>query len=298
MNLYQQISLNKKKSVIIIFFFVLFITTLAYVFERVYGAYGVSFLPLALFLSVLSSLGAYFYGDKIVLLMNGARPADRKRDFNFYTVTENLCIAAGLPMPRLYVIESLALNAFATGRDPKHAVVCVTRGLLEKLDRSDIEGVIAHELSHIRNLDIRLMLLVSILVGIVAYMADFFMRSIWWRRSERSEKDRSHGVLLLIAVVLAVSAPFIATLIQLAVSRQREYLADASAVLLTRNPDGLADALEKIKNDSEVLETANHGTAHLFIANPFKGKDFSKWFANLFNTHPPIEERIRILRAM
>lgn len=298
MNLYSQISANRRKTIIIMVFFVLFIATVAYLFGQAQGGYGASFLPLALTFSLFTSLGSYFYGDKVVLFMNGARPADKKRDFNFYTVTQNLCIAAGLPMPALYVIESEALNAFATGRDPKHAVVCATRGLLERLDRSDIEGVIAHELSHVRNFDIRLMLIVSVLVGVIAYMADFFLRSLWWGSRSRDSKNRGGGIVALFAILLAILAPILAILIQLAVSRQREYLADTSGVLLTRNPEGLADALEKIKNDSKRLETANHGTAHLFIANPFKGKDVGGWLANLFNTHPPIEERIRILRSM
>ncbi len=297
MNLYQQISLNKRKTFLIIIFFILFVAVLVYLFGQAQGGYGLSFLPLALFLAILSSLGSYFYGDQLVLLMTGAIPADKKRDFHFYSVTENLCIAAGLPLPKLYVIESNALNAFATGRDPKHAVVCVTRGLLERLDRSDIEGVVAHELSHIRNFDIRLMLIVSVIVGLIAYLADFFMRSLWWR-SDRSQRQKNNNLTVVLAVIVALIAPLVATLIKLAISRQREYLADASAVLLTRNPQGLADALEKIKNDNERLESASYGTAHLFIANPFKKKSTSEWLTGLFNTHPPIEERIRILRSL
>lgn len=299
MNLYSQISTNKRKTIIIMVFFVLFITFVGYLFGQAQGGYGTSFLPLALTLSLITSLGSYFYGDKVVLFMNGARPASKKRDFHFYTVTQNLCIAAGLPMPALYVIESQALNAFATGRDAKHAVVCATRGLLERLDRSDIEGVIAHELSHVKNFDIRLMLIISVLVGLIVYMADFFMRSLWWgSRSQDSNKNRGGGIVALLAFILAILAPILATLIQLAVSRQREYLADATGVLLTRNPEGLADALEKIKDDNKQLEQASHGTAHLFISNPFKGKDVGGWLTNLFNTHPPLEERIRILRSM
>lgn len=298
MNLYSQISANQRKTIIIMAFFVLFIATVAYLFGQAQGGYGASFLPLALVFSLLTSLGSYFYGDKIVLFMNRARPADKKRDFNFYTVTENLCLASGIPMPKLYVIESPAMNAFATGRDPNHAALCATRGLLQRLDRSDIEGVVAHELSHIKNFDIRLMLIVAVLVGVIAYMADFFLRSLWWGRGSRDSKNRGGGLIMLLALIVALVSPLIAILIQLAISRRREYLADASAVLLTRNPQGLADALEKIKNDSQFLETANHGTAHLFISNPFKGKDIGGFFTNLFNTHPPIDERIKILRSM
>lgn len=298
MNLYQQIATNKRKTFVIIIFFVLFVAMVGYIFGEAQGGYGGNWLFLALIFSTLTSLGSYFYGDKLVLAMNSARPADKKKDFHFYTVTENLCIAAGLPMPKLYVIESPALNAFATGRDPKHAVVCATRGLLERLDRSDIEGIVAHELSHIKNFDVRLMLIIAVLVGVVAYMADFFMRALWWGGRSRDDKNRGGGIFLLIGIVVALITPLIATLIQLAISRRREYLADASGVLLTRNPEGLADALEKIKNDNENLDSANHGTAHLFIANPFKNKKISNWVTNLFNTHPPIAERIRILKSM
>lgn len=298
MNLYSQIAANRRKTIIIMVFFVVFIMMVAYLFGEAQGGYGASFLPIALTFSLLTSLGSYFYGDKLVLFMNGAHAADKKRDFNFYTTVENLSIASGLPMPKLYVIESGSINAFATGRDPKHAIVCATRGLLERLDRSDIEGVIAHELSHIKNFDIRLMLIVSVLVGVLVYMADFFMRSLWWGRGNRDSKNKGGGIIMILALLVAVLSPILATLIQLAISRKREYLADASGVLLTRNPEGLADALEKIKNDSEKLETANHGSAHLFISNPFKGKDVGGFLSNLFNTHPPIEERIRILRSM
>lgn len=276
--------------------FILFMVTVGYIFGEAQGGLGGSYLFIALAFSLITSFGSYFYGDKLVLSLSGARPADKRRDFNFYTVTENLCIAAGLPMPKLYVIESNSLNAFATGRDPKHGVVCATRGLLERLDRSDLEGVIAHELSHIKNFDIRLMLIVSVLVGTIAVLADFFMRSLFWGRGR--DRDKQNGIFIAFAIIAAILAPLAATLIQLAVSRRREYLADASGVMLTRNPEGLADALEKISNDRHPLETATHGTAHLFISDPFKGKDLKSWFANLFQTHPPIEERIKILRSM
>jgi len=298
MNLYSQIAGNKRKTIVIMVFFVLFVAMVGYIFGEAQGGYGRNWLFLALVFSTLTSLGSYFYGDRLVLAMNSARPADKKKDFHFYTVTENLCIAAGLSMPKLYVIESPALNAFATGRDPAHSVVCATRGLLERLDRSDIEGVVAHELSHIKNFDVRLMLIIAVLVGVVAYMADFFMRSLWWGGRSRDDKNRGGGIFLLIGIVVALVTPLIAILIQLAISRRREYLADASGILLTRNPEGLADALEKIKNDNESLNSANHGTAHLFISNPFKNKKISNWVTNLFNTHPPIAERIRILRSM
>ena len=276
-------------------FFILFVGTIGYIFGEAQGGAGSGFLLIAIIFSLLISLGGYFYGDKLVLAMNGARPANKKKDYNFYTVTENLCIASGLPMPKLYVIESDALNAFATGRDPKHAVVCATRGLLTKLDRSDIEGVVAHELSHVKNFDIRLMLIVSVLVGSVAFLADFFMRSLWFGGRGRS---RSSGIFIVFAIIAAILAPLAATVIQLAISRRREYLADASGVMITRNPNGLADALEKIAHDHHPLESASSGTAHLFISNPFKGKKGTSWLTKLFQTHPPIQERIKILRSM
>jgi heat shock protein HtpX len=235
----------------------------------------------------------------MVLAMSGARPADRRRDFDFFTVTENLCIASGLPKPKLYVIDDTAMNAFATGRDPAHAVICATTGLLSRLERREIEGVIAHELSHVKNYDTRLMAVVAVLAGTVAFLADMFMRSLWWGgRRNRDRNDSLGGILLIAGIVLAILSPVIATIIQLAISRRREYLADASGANLTRYPEGLARALEKLSRDHEVLEAATNATAHLYITNPFKGKDFGAWFANVFNTHPPIAERIKILRAL
>lgn len=296
MNLHSYIASNKRKTYLIMGFFVLFICTVGYIFGEAQGGYGDNFLFFALIFSLFTSFASYFYGDKLVLSLSGARIADKKKDFDFYSVCENLSIASGLPMPKLYVIESNAMNAFATGRDPKHAVVCVTTGLLERLDRSDIEGVVAHELSHVKNYDIRLMLIVSVMVGSIAVLADFFMRSLWWGRGR--DRDKSNGLFIAFAIIAALLAPLAATLIQLAISRRREYLADASGVMLTRNPEGLADALEKIAGDRYPLETATHGTAHLFISDPFKGKDVKSFISNLFQTHPPIEERIKILRSM
>jgi heat shock protein HtpX len=273
---------------------------LGYVMGNALG-YGNSWMFIAVILSVVTSLGSYYWGDKLVLAMSGARPADRRRDFDFYTVAENMALVAGLPKPRLYVIDDTAMNAFATGRDPEHAVVCATSGILAKLDRRELEGVIAHELSHIKNYDTRLLAVVAVLVGTVAFLADMFMRSLWWgggRRSDRDD-DRGLGQLLLIAgIVLAIISPFIAMLLQMAVSRKRELLADASGAFMTRYPEGLARALEKLAGDKEVLEAATNATAHLFIVNPFKGKNFGTWFSGLFDTHPPLAERIKILRSM
>lgn len=200
-------------------------------------------------------------------------------------------------MPKVYVINDSAPNAFATGRDPEHAVLCITTGLLDKLERLELEGVVAHELSHIKNYDTRLMGIVAILVGVVALLADWFMRSLWWGgKTDREERSNVQAIFVILGIIFAILSPLIATLIQLAISRRREFLADASAALLTRYPEGLAHALEKISKDREVLEIATNATAHLYIINPFKGKDFSAWFAGLFNTHPLVEERIRILR--
>jgi heat shock protein HtpX len=191
------------------------------------------------------------------------------------------------------------MNAFATGRDPNHAVVCATTGILTRLERAELEGVIAHELSHIKNYDIRLMLIVSVLVGTIAFMADMFLRTLWWGGDRRDRRDREGGgIFLIVGIILAIITPIVATLIQLAISRRREFLADASGAYLTRNPEGLARALQKLTGDREVLEAATNATAHLYIVNPFHGKDFKAWFSNLFNTHPPLEERIKRLRAM
>lgn len=251
--------------------------------------------------SLFSGVGSYFYSDKIVLAMSGAKPSSKEKFFDFYTVAENMSIAAGLPMPKLYVIEDAAMNAFATGRDPKHAVVCATTGILEKLNRIELEGVIAHELSHVKNYDILVMTVVSVLVGMVAFVADWITRSLFWGgiRSGDNDDDRGSQLGMIVFILFLAVTPIIATLIQLAVSRKREYLADASGALLNRNPDALADALAKISNDPKLLHTATNATAHMFIENPFnkKSKTFNR-IAGLFSTHPPVEERIRLLRAM
>lgn len=300
MSISSQITANKTKTYAMMIGFVVFVVLVGYVMGQALG-YGNSWMWIAVFFSVVSSLGSYYWGDKLVLAMSGARPADRKRDFDLFTVTENLAIAAGMPKPKLYVIDDTAMNAFATGRDPQHAIVCATTGLLSRLERRELEGVVAHELSHIQNYDTRLMAVVAVLVGTIAFLADMFMRSLWWggNRRSRDNDDRGLGSLLLVVgIVLAIVSPVIATLIQLAVSRKREYLADASAANLTRYPEGLARALEKLSGDKEVLEAATNATAHLYITNPFKDKSFGAWFAGLFDTHPSIKERITILRSM
>lgn len=296
MNIYNEVSSNKLKTWLTMSLFTVFITLVAYVLGEASGS-GISYAGIALVIAGVTSFSSYYWSDKVVLAMTGARPGDKTRDFDFYTVAENIAIAAGIPTPKLYVIDDPAINAFATGRDYKHAVVVATTGALQKLNRHEIEGVVAHEMSHIKNFDIRLMAVVSVLVGVVAFITDIFMRNLWWRGG-RKNNDRGGGIFMILGIILALISPLIATLIQLAISRRREYLADASGVLLTRNPDGLADALEKIAADHTVLSTASNATAHLFIANPFKGKSAGAWLASLFNTHPPIEERIKILRSM
>lgn len=298
-NVYEQIDRNKRRSSIIMVLFVLFITLVAWVLAQVLG-YGPGMVGIALIVAGLMSFASYWWSDKIILTISGARPADRKRDFHFFTVAENLAMASRIPMPKLFVIDDSAPNAFATGRDPQHAVVCATTGLLEKLDRTELEGVVAHELSHIRNYDTRLMSIVTILVGMITLMSDWLLRGTRFRTKGRDKGEGNIGaVFFLLGIVLVLLSPLIAQLMQLAISRRREYLADASAVMLTRFPEGLARALEKIAADKEPLEVANKATAHLYISNPLKNRhDKIGWFAGLFNTHPPVEERIKALREM
>ncbi len=298
MSIHSQIQGNITKTYLIMSVFVVFVVLVAYVLGVATG-YGTEWMWIAVSFSVVSSLASYYWGDKMVLAMSGAKPANRKQHFDFFTVAENLAIAAGIPKPQLYVIDDTAMNAFATGRDPSHAVVCATTGILAKLERRELEGVIAHELSHIKNFDTRLMAVVAILVGTVVFLADMFMRNLWWGRGRDRDDDKGSGqIMLVVGIALAIITPLLATVIQLAVSRRREFLADASAADLTRYPEGLARALEKLSGDKEVLEAATNATAHLYITNPFKGKQFAAWFSGLFDTHPPIQERIQLLRSM
>src|SRR3989344_2349917 len=300
LNVYEQVDSNKRKSVLVMVLFTLFIVGAAWVFGKASG-YGLSFVGWALVISGIMSWGSYYYSDKIILTLSRARPADRKRDFQFYTVTENLAMAAHLPKPRLYVIEDTAPNAVATGRDPKHAVVCVTTGLLSKLNRTELEGVLAHEISHIRNYDIRLMSIVSVMVGLVALLGDWFLRARFWGGSRNSDRDNGNigALIMFLGIIFAILSPIIAQLIQLAISRRREFVADAGSVEITRQPQGLISALEKIASDTEPLEAANKATAHLYIVNPFKERTNKAVaaFAKLFNTHPPVSERIKVLQS-
>lgn len=297
MNIYSAISSNKYKTWAIMLLFVLIITTVVYVFSKALG-FGLGFVGIALIFAGITSIGSYYYSDKIVLATSGAKEIKKSDNRELFLTVENLCIGDGLPMPKIYVINDPSPNAFATGRDPKHAVVCVTTGILSILDKSELEGVIAHELSHVKNFDIRLMGIVAILVGFIAIAANLFMNQLWWGSGDRDRNNSAQGVFLLIGIILAILSPIAATLIQLAVSRKREFLADASGALLTRYPEGLANALEKLNNSQLALKSASNATAHLFIVNPFKGKETKQWFTSLFDTHPPIEERIKVLRSM
>lgn len=304
MTIYSQISSNKTKSLVIMVLFILFFLGVSYILGRALG-YGLSLAGVMLIISGLMSYASYYYSDKIVLSMSGAKPADEKRHRNFIESVENLSIASGLPKPKIYVINDPAPNAFATGRDPQHAAVCATTGILEKLSKSELEGVIGHELSHVKNYDTRLMGVVAILAGSLAILADFFLRSLFWGGlgGNRDDNDRNNNnaLLIILGLIAAILAPIAATLIQLAISRHREFLADADGALLTRYPEGLASALEKIAADKNILKSASNATAHLFIENPFKTDTKSKtrsFIAGLFSTHPPIEERIKILRSI
>ena len=299
MNIYSAISANKNKTWAIMLLFVLVITTVVFVFSKALG-YGLGFAGIALVLAGITSIGSYYYSDKIVLATSGAKEIEKKDNPELFRIVENLCIGDGLLMPRIYIINDPSPNAFATGRDPKHAIVCVTSGILELLDKTELEGVIAHELSHIKNFDIRLMGIVAVLVGFIAILSNLFTRQLWFGGFNNREDRNSGGqsIFLIIGIILAILSPIAATLIQLAISRKRELLADASGAMLTRYPEGLASALEKLSNDSNSLKSASNATAHLFIVNPFKGKDTKQWFVSLFDTHPPIEERIKALQAM
>jgi len=295
MNLYAQRSSNIRRTWALILGFLIVVITLGYAISWYYG--NPSILYIAITIAVATNFYAYWASDKLVLSLNHARPASREEFFDFYTVTENLAITAGLPKPKLYVIDDPAPNAFATGRDEEHAVVCATTGLLAVMTRPELEGVIGHELSHIKNRDMLLMTVAVVLAGFVALIANIFLRVSFWGGGRRDDRGGGNALLMVLAVVGIVLAPLAAKLIELAVSRRREYLADASGALLTRYPEGLASALEKIGGYSAPMRSANLATAHLFIGDPFgpKSGDNSGWIERLFSTHPPIQERIQAL---
>ena len=295
MTLYNQAEKNTRLTWVYITGFLVFVIGVGYVFA---GAMDNSaILYGCVIFSVVMSFGSYWWSDKIVLAMSGAKAVTHEQGREIYHIVENLCITAGLPVPKIYIIEDTAPNAFATGRDPEHAVICLTTGLIQKLEKAELEGVIAHELSHIGNKDILLSTVVVVMVGFVTLLADWFRHWAFWGGKSRDSNEgggQLRVILMIMAIVLSILAPFAAILMQLAISRKREFLADADGALLTRYPDGLARALEKISADNEPLEAANRATAHLYIANPFKGKKVMK----ILMTHPPIEERIAALRGI
>lgn len=288
--LYTEADKNTRLTWVYITGFLLFVIGVGYVFAGAMGNRAI--LIGAVIFSTLMSFGSYWWSDKIVLAMSGAKEVTHDSARELYHLVENLCITAGLPVPKIYIIEDTAMNAFATGRNPEHGVICFTTGILQRLEKIELEGVIAHELSHIGNRDILLSTVVVVLVGFVALLADWFRH--WAFFGGDDDNNSSNAAFVIIALVLSILAPLAATLMQLAISRKREFLADADGALLTRYPEGLARALEKISGDTEPLEAANRATAHLYIANPFKGKKV----AGLFMTHPPIEERVARLRGM
>jgi heat shock protein HtpX len=297
--MYSSISKNKRNSWLLVGCFVILITILGWVFSQAFG--NSWFLYGALIFSLGYTFISYFYSDKMILAVSGAKEVQKKDAPQLYRLVENLAITAGLPMPKVYIIQDSAPNAFATGRDPQHAIVAVTTGIVDKLEKVELEGVIAHELSHVGNYDIRLMSLIVVLVSVVALLSDWFLHmTIWGREDSDSGNSQFQLIMLGAGVLLALLAPLIGSMLQLAVSRKREYLADASSALLTRYPEGLARALEKIEQDSEPLEEANKATANLYIINPLRAniKGRRSWFAGLFSTHPPTAERVRRLREM
>jgi heat shock protein HtpX len=292
---YEQIAGNRRLSYLLLFLFVAMVAGIGYVFglETELGEYAV--LP-ALVFALCMAWGSYYYSDRIVLSMSQARPVTREQEPRLWDAVEGLSLASGLAMPKVYLIEDTAPNAFATGRDPQHAALVVTRGLLDKLERLELEGVIGHEMAHIQNYDIRFMMLVTVLVGTVVLLSDWMTRSLWYGRGSRRSRSSGGGLLLLVGLVFVILSPIIAQLMQLALSRRREFLADASGALLTRYPEGLARALEKITADPEPLEVANKATAHLYISNPLR--DYGGRLNGLFDTHPPVKERVQRLREM
>ncbi len=296
MTLYTHKDKNIRLTWVYLIGFLVFVIAIGWVFARAMGNPGI--LYGAVIFAVVMNFVSYWWSDKIVLAMSSAKEVTHDNARELYHLVENLCITAGLPVPKIYIIDDSAPNAFATGRNPEHGVIALTTGIIEKLDKRELEAVIAHELSHIGNRDILLGTVVTVLVGFIALLSDWFLRwSIFGRRGGDRENNNLQLILTIAALVLAILAPIVAMLMQMAISRKREFLADADGALLTRFPEGLASALEKISGDQEVLEVANKATAHMYIVNPLKGSR-GKGFAKLFMTHPPIEERIAKLREM
>lgn len=295
-NLYTEKSKNIWKTWFLMSLFFGVVIAIGWIFAQVYNNPGI--LYIAVLFSIVMNIVSYWFSDRIVLALHRAKPVDPKLNPEIYRVLENLTIAAGLPMPRFYIVDDPSPNAFATGRNPAHAVICVTTGLLERLDRSELEGVLAHELSHIGNRDMLVSTVAVVLVGFVSILSDMFMRAMWFGGGD-DNNGRRGGALVLVGILLSILAPIIASLIHLAISRRREFLADSSGAILTRYPEGLASALQKIAASPRPLSSATNATAHLFFENPFKadsgGERKTSWMIKMFMTHPPVEERIQAL---
>jgi len=293
--IYTQIEGNNRKTIFLITFFIILIIALGGLFSYWFNSYWI--LIIAIVIALVQTFSSYWWSDKLILRLSRAQPIEKKDNPELYRIIENLRITAGLPLPKIYIIPERQANAFATGRDQEHASIAITSGLLEKLNRSELEGVIAHELSHIKNKDILLHSVIVVLVSIVALLSRFFLRL-----SLFSSRRSKGGIIIFISffagILVAVLAPLAASVLQMAISRKREFLADASGALLTRYPEGLARALEKISSDPATLIFANESTAHLYIANPFRGEEKQNWLKKLFSTHPLIEERVERLRNM
>ena len=292
MTLYTQAESNIRKTWFLITVFLLMVIGIGWIFSYIFESPLI--LYLAVIVSIFWSFSSYWYSDKIVLSLTKSKPIKKEDNLELYRIVENLSITAGLPLPKIYIIDDISPNAFATGRDAKHGVVCVTQGLLDKLEKSELEGVIAHELSHIGNCDILLSSVAVVLVGMVALSSDWLLRSLFWGRRRKDSQGKLGLIMLVIGIAAAILAPLASTLLRLAISRKREFLADASGALLTRYPEGLARALEKISQDPNPLRSASNATSHLFISNPFRKKAISK----LWMTHPLTEERVKSLRHM
>jgi len=298
MNLWTQVDSNKRKSIFLIFGFTVFVVALGWLFSYVYDSYTI--LAIAIFIALFQALLSYYAGDAIVIATSGAREIQKKDNPMLWNVVENLAITSGLPMPKVYIIPDPAPNAFATGRDPKHASIAVTVGLLERLDKNELAGVIAHEMSHVGNYDIRLSTIVVVLVGVIAVLSDIFIRSRIFGFGRRDSRNEGGQLIAILAIVAAILAPIVATIVQLAISRKREFLADADGALLTRYPEGLASALEKISGYKQPMTHVSSATTHLYISNPLgaEGEKEEGFFSKIFSTHPPIKERIKVLRQM
>ncbi len=304
-SLYTQKSRNITKTWVMMTLFFAIVIAIGWIFSQAYG--NPSILYFAVIFSIIMNVLSYWYSDKLVLGMTRAQPVTRENARELYNIVENLCITAGLPVPKIYIINEPVPNAFATGRNPEHAALAVTTGLLETLEKSEIEGVVAHELSHISNRDMLVSTVAIVLVGFISILSDVFMRSLWftpsrvegWGGGRRGgNRNNAQGIILILAIAASILAPIAATLMQLAISRRREFLADTSGALLTRYPEGLASALQKISRDPRPMHAATNTNAHLWFDNPFDGKQKKPWFSQLFSTHPPVEDRINALRGM